>query len=57
MPASVGMKIILEYIILDLNRAIYLGFACLKVKPVVGGYFRYVAVLLLLYFRQARMEN
>lgn len=51
LPASVVMKINLGYITSNINRAICLGYTCLKVKPAVGGCFRYMTVLLLLYFR------
>jgi len=50
LPASAEMKVVLGYIVLDINRAICLGFTCLKVKPVVGNCFRYVTVRLLLDF-------
>lgn len=41
LPVSVEIKVILGYNMLNLSRAICLGYACLKVKPVVGGCFRY----------------
>lgn len=49
LPVSVEIKIILGYNMLNLSKAISLGYTCLKVKPVVGGCFRNVTVPLLLY--------
>lgn len=53
LPVSVEINVILGYHMLNLSRAICLGFTCWKVKPVVGGCFRYVTVLLLLYLLQS----
>lgn len=46
MLGLVEIKVILGYSMLNLDRAICLGCTCLKVKPVVGGSFRYVTAFI-----------